>query len=75
MSKMTREQARSYASRWALVRDAEATELRLTPMETKFKQLAALMASRDAFGPDPHRDEQIREVRERWALLRQALSG
>jgi hypothetical protein len=75
MAKVTREQAQSYASRWTLVRDAEVAEVRLTPIETKFKQLAALMASRDAFGSDPDREEQIREVRERWARVRQALSG
>ena len=75
MAKVTREQARIYAARWALVRDAEATELQLTPMENKFKQLASLVASRDAFGPDPERDEQTREARERWARLRQALGG
>jgi hypothetical protein len=75
MTKLTRQQAQSYASRWTLVREAEVAELRFTPMETKFKQLAALMASRDAFGSDPDREEQIREVRERWARVRQALSG
>lgn len=75
MAKLTRQQAQSYASRWTLVRDAEVAELRFTPMETKFKQLAALMASQDAFGSDPDREEQIREVRERWARVRQALSG
>ena len=38
-------------------------------METKLRQLAALMASRHLFAPDPHREAQIHEVRERWALL------
>jgi hypothetical protein len=44
-------------------------------METKLQQLAALMASRHVFGPEPDREAQIRVVRERWARLRRALSG
>jgi hypothetical protein len=75
VTKVTAEQARSYLARWELARDAEAAEVRLTSMETKLVQLAALMASQDAFGPEPDRDAQILEVRERWARLRQALSG
>ena len=75
MAKITSEQARNYLARWELTRGAEAAEVRLTSMETKLAQLAALMASRDAFGPEPDRDAQTREVRERWARLRQALNG
>ncbi len=44
-------------------------------METKLQQLAALMASRHVFGPEPDREAQIQVVRERWARLRRALSG
>jgi hypothetical protein len=75
MEKMTSEQALAYVARWQQVHDAEVAELRHTSMETKFAQLKALMASRDVFGPEPERDTQVREVRERWARLRQALSG
>lgn len=75
MAKMTREQALAYVDRWQQVQDAEVAELQRTSIETKFTQLAALMASRDVFGPEPDRDVQIREVRERWARLRQALGG
>jgi len=57
------------------VRDAEARELTRTSMETKLKQLAALMASRHVFGPEPDREAQVQVVRERWARLRRALSG
>jgi hypothetical protein len=72
---ITPEEARAYFRRWELVRDVEARELRRTPMETKLQQLAALMASRHVFGPEPDREAQIRVVRERWARLRRALSG
>jgi hypothetical protein len=75
MRKMTSEEARAYLARWQLVRDVEAAELRNTPMETKLTQLAALMSSRDVFGPEPDREAQLRDVRERWARLRRALSG
>jgi hypothetical protein len=75
MSAITPEEALAYFRRWELVRDVEARELRRTPMETKLQQLAALMASRHVFGPEPDREAQTRVVRERWARLRRALSG
>jgi hypothetical protein len=75
MQKVTAEEARAYLARWELVWDVEVTELRRTSMETKLTQLAALVAARDLFGPEPDREAQIRDVRERWARLRQALSG
>jgi hypothetical protein len=75
MDKMTSEQALAYLARWQHVQDTEVAELRRTSIETKFTQLAALMASRDVFGPEPDRETQVREVRERWARLRQALGG
>jgi hypothetical protein len=75
MAAITPEEALGYFRRWELVRDAEARELRRTPMETKLQQLASLMASRHVLGPEPDREAQTRVVRERWARLRQALSG
>ena len=75
MAAITPEQALAYFRRWELVRDAEARELTRTSMETKLKQLAALMASRHVFGPEPDREAQIQVVRERWARLRRALTG
>jgi hypothetical protein len=75
MAAITPEEARAYFRRWELVRDVEASELRRTPMETKLRQLAALMASRHVFGPEPDREAETRVVRERWARLRRALSG
>jgi hypothetical protein len=70
---MTPEQARAHLERWELVRAAEAAELQRTPMGTKLAQLAALMQTRGAFGADPHREAQTREVRERWARIRRAM--
>ena len=59
MTPMTPEEARAYFKRWELVRDVEAAELKQARMETKFQQLAALMASRHLFGPEPDREAQV----------------
>jgi hypothetical protein len=75
MTPMTPEKARAYFKRWELMRDVEAAELRQATMETKFQQLAALMASRHLFGPEPDREAQVHEVRDRWTRLRRALGG
>lgn len=72
---MTPEEARDYIQRWKLVREIEAAELRRTSVETKLRQLASLMASRHLFGPEPDRERQVAEVRDRWARLRQVLAG
>jgi hypothetical protein len=75
MAGITPDEARAYLARWRLFRDFEAAELQRTPMETKLRQLAALMASRDLFGPEPDRDTQVRDIRERWVRLRRTLGG
>jgi hypothetical protein len=74
MSKITSEDARQFLDRWALVNAHEIEELRRTPMETKLRQLASLMAARHLFA-DPQRDKEASEVQRRWAQLRQALGG
>jgi hypothetical protein len=75
MAAITPEEARAYFARWQLLRDVAVPEPQRTPMETKLRQLAALMASRDLFGPEWDREARVRELRERWARLRQALGG
>jgi hypothetical protein len=75
MDPMTPEEARAYFKRWELVREAEAAELRRASIETKLRQLAALMASRHLFGPEPDREAQVQEVRDRWARLRRTLGA
>ena len=75
MNAMTPEEARAYFKRWELVRVVEAAEAGRAIMETKFQQLAALMASRHLFGPEPDREAQVLEVRDRWTRLRRALGG
>jgi hypothetical protein len=67
MSSWTPEDAQQYLERWRLVEEQEISDLQNTPMETKARQLAALMASWELFGEDPEREKGIREVRARWA--------
>lgn len=63
----------STTKRWALVSERLRQESQAMPLETKFAQLAALMASvddfkwREALGAD---DDRVREV---WIRLRAAL--
>ncbi|TLZ60540.1 MAG: hypothetical protein E6K20_11970 [Gammaproteobacteria bacterium] len=75
MDAITPQEARAYFRRWQLLREEEARQLARTPMETKLRQLAALMASRHLFGVEPDREAGVEAVRERWARLRQAVSG
>lgn len=75
MATITPEEAQAYARRWELVREMEAAELRRAPMETKLRQVSALMASRNLFDPEPDREPDVQAVRERWARLRRALGG
>jgi hypothetical protein len=75
VSAISPEQAKAYLSRWKLVRQAEAAELERTPADVKFRQLAALMTSREAFPNDAHRQGEIHAVRERWARLRKAIGA
>lgn len=75
MPSMTPDEARAYVTRWQLLQAVEATELQRTSTEIRLRQLAALMASRDVFGPEPERDAQVQVVRDRWARLRRAYGG
>jgi len=75
MSAITPEEARDYLDRWALVQAAELEELRRTPMDTKLRQLASLMASRKYFTEDAAREHGVAEVRQRWARLKQVLGA
>jgi hypothetical protein len=72
---ITPEEIQAYCKRWELMTQREIEELRRTPIEVKFRQLAALFEARHLFPPEPDREEGVRLVRERWAQLRRALGG
>jgi hypothetical protein len=67
---LTKAEACAYRKRWQKVNARQVEELRNTSIELKFRQLAALMASVDAFGWRQALAEGEGEVRERWKLLR-----
>ncbi|HEY1858836.1 MAG TPA: hypothetical protein VGG61_00670 [Gemmataceae bacterium] len=71
---MTKSEGRAFKRRWRLVNEFEKKELRRTSLETKLRQLAALMASAKEMGWDEvlARAQGEREVWERWQRLRKA---
>jgi hypothetical protein len=75
MARVTPEEAQAYARRWVLLQEFEAAEMRRTSMDTRLRQLSALMASRELFATEPDRELQVQAVRERWARLRQAFGA
>jgi hypothetical protein len=75
MAAITPAEAQAYFKRWELVKEEEVAELRRTSMDTKLRQLSALMASRGLFGVDPERESGMQLVRDQWARLWQALGG
>ena len=72
MAAITSDEARAYFARWEMVREFETAELRRTSMDTKLRQLSALMGASRLFGTNPDRDREVHAVRERWARLRRA---
>jgi hypothetical protein len=66
---MTSEEARAFAARWEQVAEALREELRATPMERKFAQLAALMESARALDWKTTDHAEVEAVRERWNQL------
>jgi hypothetical protein len=70
---ITKAEAQAFLNRWSMVRDAERDELRKTSMDIKAKQLMSLMESRELFGADAAREQEVAEVRARWARLRRVL--
>jgi hypothetical protein len=75
MSRVSPQDALAFAQRWKLVRDMAATERQSTPIEIRFRQLSALMASRDLFGAEPDRAASAAAVRDRWSRLRQVANA
>jgi hypothetical protein len=75
MAALNPEEARAYLARWDLVRQVEVAELRGTSLDTKLKQLEALVGSRHLFNPDPCAQVEDVEIQARWSRLRQARSA
>ncbi len=73
--RLTPEQARSFVDRWRLVNEAEIAELRATPIEDRFRQLAVLIASVEELGWAQALEAETEITRERWQRLRRAYGG
>jgi hypothetical protein len=62
----------AWKERWRRVNQFEIDELRATPLDVKFRQLAALMASVDSFGWRESLEADDAAGYDRWQRLRQA---
>jgi hypothetical protein len=69
---MTREEVEQFKKRWAMVNDTQAEELRNTPIEEKFRQLADLMAWARGLGWDEALAAEEAAARKQWQRLRDA---
>jgi putative transcriptional regulator len=68
--RLTKNEARAFKQRWAVVNAAERQELAATPVAQKFRQSEALLASARLLGWTKPPAEDEGEVWERWTRLR-----
>jgi transcriptional regulator with XRE-family HTH domain len=68
--RLTRGEAQAFKRRWEAVNAAEREELASTPVADKFRQVAALVASREKLGWTEALAAEEDQVRLRWARLR-----
>jgi hypothetical protein len=71
-NRMTKSEVMAFRTRWKMVKDAEEEELRFTPMNKKFDQLAILMISAKKLGWSKALTEGENQVRNRWNKLRRS---
>jgi len=69
---MTKTEIRAWRARWKLVNELEIEDLRQTPMDVKFRQLAALMGSVDAFQAREALEQDDEVSYDRWQRFRAA---
>ena len=75
MATVSPEEVRAYLSGLALASQFEIEELRKAPVDLKLRQTWALMTSADLFEDEARREAEVRQVRDRWDRLYQALHG
>lgn len=73
MAAPTPMEVRDHLAALALAAAHEIEELRRTPVETKLRQLQAMMGIARLLESDEQRAAEEREARARWARLHQAL--
>lgn len=74
-SSISKEEALAYKTRWKLVREVERRELRKTPAEEKFRQLAALMFPPAEWAATGRPEDEELRIHNRWNRLRKILGG
>jgi hypothetical protein len=74
MKRIHSDDAAAFRERWAMVARQEERELRETPIETKFRQLSALFASRRLFADDAQAAAERARLQSAGARIRAALS-
>jgi len=60
----------AWMARWKIVNDFEREELRRTPIDTKVRQLAAMMRMARALGWDAESQGEVDHVRSLWVRLK-----
>jgi len=67
---MTKEDAHAWKERWRAIREVECEELRSTPIDTKFRQLASMMQTARVLGWHTSTPEEIEYIRQLWIRLK-----
>jgi len=67
---ITKSEARAWKRRWKIINDFERKELRRTPLETKLRQLAAMMRMARELGLDRTDDEEVKAIRKVWVRMK-----
>lgn len=67
---LSKADARAWMRRWRAVNEAAREELRATPLETKFRRLAALMHTARVLNWKASTEAEDEAVRERWNRLK-----
>jgi len=70
---MDKADIRAWMARWKIVNDFERDELRRTPIETKVRQLAAMMAMALRLDWQTSTEAELKLIRERWVRLKKVM--
>lgn len=72
---MTKKEARLFRSRWELVNERIAEEIRETPMLEKLRQLAIMFQAGKALGWTERMRVGEEDIQRRWQRLRERMHG
>jgi len=69
---MNKADVQAWRRRWRLVNAFEKQELRATTVETKFRQLAAMMQTALVLNWETSTEAELKALRQRWIRLKRA---